>query len=157
MPAFIKTEKDEEVWQKARQRVDDEYDYSEQGENYWKLVNSIYHKMKKNAELKIATELFNEISDDTLVKDIPEDILIELKQRNIIANDDSLTKETKEILAGGIDIYLDNLESLFKDYPEAYEELIKLWNTNECRIGTLYLVEDLNNSHNTTFKISLRV
>ena len=43
MPAFIKTEKDEEVWQKARQRVDDEYDYSEQGENYWKLVNSIYH------------------------------------------------------------------------------------------------------------------
>ena len=68
--------------------------------------------MRKNAELKIATELFNEISDDTLVKDISEDILIELKQRNIVANDDSLTKETKEILAGGIDIYLDNLVSI---------------------------------------------
>lgn len=156
MPAFIKTEKDEEVWQKARQRVDDEYDYSEQGENYWKLVNSIYHKMRKNAELEIASELFDNIKDDDKINTLSDDVITELKQRNYIAKEKVLTNQSEEILKGGIDLMLDNLESLFKDYPESYKELVDYWNINEFRVGTLYLIEDLENPNNITFKISLR-
>lgn len=105
MPAFIKTKKDEEVWQKARKQIDNEYNYSEDNDTYWKLVNSLYHKMRKNAELNIASQLFNEMNKDEKVKDLPDDILVELKQRNYISKVvDILDKQYQEILKGGIDI-----------------------------------------------------
>lgn len=50
MPAFIKTDKDEERWKKARGIVDSEYP-DKKGDDYWKLVNGIYQKMSKNASL----------------------------------------------------------------------------------------------------------
>lgn len=48
MPAFIKTQEDEDRWAKARSIVDKEYP-GKSGEDYWKLVNGIYQKMDKKA------------------------------------------------------------------------------------------------------------
>lgn len=50
MPAFIKSEKDEKVWSRAKSLVHKQYpDISEDSDNFWKLTNSIYHKILKGA------------------------------------------------------------------------------------------------------------
>ena len=50
MPAFIKSEKDEKVWSRAKSLVHKQYpDISEDSDNFWKLANSVYHKIRKGA------------------------------------------------------------------------------------------------------------
>ena len=47
MSAFIKSEKDEKVWSRAKSLVHKQYpDISEDSDNFWKLDNSVYHKIK---------------------------------------------------------------------------------------------------------------
>ena len=47
MPAFIKSEKDEKIWSKAKSLAHKSYpDLSEDNEDFWKVTNSIYHKIK---------------------------------------------------------------------------------------------------------------
>jgi len=46
MPSFVKTEKDEELWNKAKEIVQKEYNKSESdGDDYWRLVTGIYKRM----------------------------------------------------------------------------------------------------------------
>jgi hypothetical protein len=45
MPSWVKTEKDEELWSKAKKIVKKEYNLSEDdGENFWKLVTGVYKR-----------------------------------------------------------------------------------------------------------------
>jgi hypothetical protein len=45
MPGFIKTGRDEELWQKAKGIVEKEYSKTEaDGDEYWKLVTAVYKK-----------------------------------------------------------------------------------------------------------------
>ena len=47
MPAFIKTQKDEKIWSRAKSLAHKSYpDLSEDNEDFWKLTNSIYHKIR---------------------------------------------------------------------------------------------------------------
>lgn len=48
MPSFIKNKNDEKLWNKAKKIVENEYNYSENEDNFWALTNSIYQKMNKN-------------------------------------------------------------------------------------------------------------
>ena len=65
--------------------------------------------MRKNAELEIASELFDNIKDDDKINTLSDDVITELKQRNYIAKEKVLTNQSEEILKGGIDLMLDNL------------------------------------------------
>ena len=48
MPAFVKTERDEKVWQRAKDQVSVTYDVPESKfkDKHWSIVNTIYHKIK---------------------------------------------------------------------------------------------------------------
>ena len=48
MPSFIKNKNDEKLWNKAKKIVENEYNYSENEDNFWALTNSIYQKMNKH-------------------------------------------------------------------------------------------------------------
>lgn len=50
MPAFVKTKKDEKRWANAKKEASKTIKESE-GDSYWKLVNHVYHKMKKTEVL----------------------------------------------------------------------------------------------------------
>lgn len=55
MPAFIKSEKDEKVWSRAKSIVHKNYpDMSETDEDFWKVTNSIYHRIKGSGVHKVA-------------------------------------------------------------------------------------------------------
>lgn len=45
MPAFIKTPRDERLWKRAQTIVRDEYDVRVGSDQYWALVNGIFHRM----------------------------------------------------------------------------------------------------------------
>lgn len=45
MPAFIKTEKDEAVWKRAKAVAHKQYGEKEDPE-FWAIVNHVYHKMR---------------------------------------------------------------------------------------------------------------
>lgn len=48
MPAFIKTQRDEQVWSRAKEQVRKQYPkLSEKDDNFWALTNSIYQNMNK--------------------------------------------------------------------------------------------------------------
>lgn len=48
MPAFIKTQRDEQVWSRAKEQVRKQYPkLSEKDDNFWALTNSIYQNMSK--------------------------------------------------------------------------------------------------------------
>jgi hypothetical protein len=50
MPAFIKTDKDEERWSRAKKAVRKQYPNIPEGsDKFWALTNSIYQKMSKKA------------------------------------------------------------------------------------------------------------
>lgn len=67
MPAFIRTKKDEERWQKAKQAANKQRSESE-GDVYWGLVNHIYQNMKKSELSKSGIEAVIERID--LIKDL---------------------------------------------------------------------------------------
>lgn len=47
MPAFIKTSRDERLWQTARKQVSKQYPHIRKGsDRYWALTNRIFHRMK---------------------------------------------------------------------------------------------------------------
>lgn len=49
MPGFVKTEHDEELWEKAKDIVREQYGRSEkQGARFWRLVTSIYKRIHKS-------------------------------------------------------------------------------------------------------------
>ena len=45
MPAFIKTKKDEKMWDEAKKAADKS---GKKAKDYWALVNHIYQNMKKS-------------------------------------------------------------------------------------------------------------
>lgn len=48
MPAFIKTQRDEQIWSRAKEQVRKQYPkLSEKDDNFWALTNSIYQNMSK--------------------------------------------------------------------------------------------------------------
>ena len=59
MPAFIKTEKDEELWARAKNKVREQYsNLSEDTDKFWKLTTSIYKNMSgKNKMRKSASTI----------------------------------------------------------------------------------------------------
>lgn len=53
MPAFVKTQKDEAAWQRAKRQVRAQYkDIDEQSDKFWALTNSIYQKMRQGGTMK---------------------------------------------------------------------------------------------------------
>ncbi len=47
MPAFIKTERDETLWRRAKAQASHQYPHVKKGsDRYWRIVNGIYQKMK---------------------------------------------------------------------------------------------------------------
>ncbi|MEM4726239.1 MAG: hypothetical protein QXG63_04800 [Nitrososphaerales archaeon] len=67
MPSFIRTKKDEALWQKAKQAAaksknKDEESFSDQD---WALVNHIYHQMKKGEEFSKSTDSLRSIEKAT--------------------------------------------------------------------------------------------
>lgn len=50
---FVKTGRDERLWEKAKARVSAQYDLSEaDGDRYWRLVNGVYKRMKNKGVKK---------------------------------------------------------------------------------------------------------
>lgn len=50
MPAFIKTDKDEERWSNAKKAVRKQYPNIQEGsDKFWALTNGIYQRMSKKA------------------------------------------------------------------------------------------------------------
>ncbi len=45
MPAFIKTKRDEHLWEKAQAEVRKSHPWLK-GREFWRYVNGTYHKMK---------------------------------------------------------------------------------------------------------------
>ena len=45
MPAFVKTERDERLWSKAKAIVREQYPWLK-GDKFWARVNGIYQRMK---------------------------------------------------------------------------------------------------------------
>jgi hypothetical protein len=46
MPASVKTERDEAAWDRAKRAAHRQYDFSEENDRFWRIVNSIYQNMK---------------------------------------------------------------------------------------------------------------
>lgn len=51
MPGFVKTDKDEELWAKAKSESGKSYDKG--SDAYWATANKIFHSMKKDASLDV--------------------------------------------------------------------------------------------------------
>lgn len=63
MPAFIRTQKDEIKWNKAKEAANKSYSESE-GDSYWAVVNHIYQNMNKVDFMENLLEKLNKVGGD---------------------------------------------------------------------------------------------
>ena len=63
MPAFIKTQRDEAIWAKAKSIAKNQYpDITEDDEDFWKITTGIYKKINK--PMSKAAAAIDRISSD---------------------------------------------------------------------------------------------
>jgi hypothetical protein len=64
LPAFVKTKRDEKLWDKAKRIVEEEYGRSESdGDRFYRLATSIFKRMKKSLGPRLVLDLAKSESD----------------------------------------------------------------------------------------------
>lgn len=85
MPAFIKTQKDEKIWSRAKSLTHKSYpDLSEDNEDFWKVTNSIYHKIRNNNGVRKSAADIQPAKPNKLRYRVPGDTLPVRRHRDVI-------------------------------------------------------------------------
>ncbi len=65
MPSFIRTEKDEGDWQRAKSIIRRQYPRVREGsEQFWKLVNHVFHSVSGRKPKSVSEEILDCMSEN---------------------------------------------------------------------------------------------